>query len=286
MSSSIAVSTAGSSTRPFGRRATTRSKRATAGMPAVVPATRISCGGGARSQAAACAFSSATWRAAGFIRPFSARQAGQACGDDAQELQRLRPVRGVGGVGGVRQGGGEVDFLAFRLVHQQGEFAGQEPGTVGGARGTLGAVLGQQDQPGERGEPLGRLDGGRQVERAGERQRCLVQGAQGGDAGEQERFSPGGAQEGLGEGARGAAGGQQDQAVRALEGIGGALQPLGRDGVEQGDVRREGEEVHGVGWGIVFAVRMIHGRGVEAKARWGRGAGGSVGGVGLEAEQA
>ena len=41
VASSIVVSTAGSNTRPLGRRATTRSKRVTAWMPAVTPATRI-----------------------------------------------------------------------------------------------------------------------------------------------------------------------------------------------------------------------------------------------------
>ena len=70
---------------------------------------------------------------------------GPGAGDDVEELQGARPVRGVGGVGGVRQRDGEVDFLPFGFVHQQGEFAGQEPGSVGGARGAVGAVPGQDE---------------------------------------------------------------------------------------------------------------------------------------------
>ena len=61
--------------------------------------------GGVCSQAAACAFSSATWRAAGFIRPFSARYRGQAAVTMCRNCSVARPVRGVGGVGGVGQGG-------------------------------------------------------------------------------------------------------------------------------------------------------------------------------------
>ena len=71
----------------------------------------------------------------------------------------------------------------------------------------------------------------------------------------------------MGQGARGAAGGQQDQAVRALERIGGALQPVGGDGVEERDVRREGVEVHAGGGGRSSGVRRVHGRGWEGMAR-------------------
>ena len=153
---------------------------------------------------------------------------------------------GEGGVGGVRQRGGEVDFLAFRFVHQQREFAGQQPGAVGGAGCPVGAAPGQ-DQPGERGEAVGMLYGGRQVERAGKREGRLVQGAERGDAGQQEGLAVGGREERLGEGAGGAARGQQDQPVRALQRVGRALQPVERDGVEERDVRGEDVEVHGEG---------------------------------------
>ncbi len=74
--SSSAVSRPGRTTRPFGRLATARSRRATAGMPPVVPATHTGVSGGASAQACAWASSRATCRAAGFIRPCSASQSG------------------------------------------------------------------------------------------------------------------------------------------------------------------------------------------------------------------
>ncbi len=166
-----------------------------------------------------------------------------SAGDDVKEFQRSRPVRGVGGVGSVGQAGREVDFCALRLVHQQGEFPGQQPRPVGGARCAVSTVPGQ-DQPGERGEALRGLDCGRQVKGAGERHRRLVQCAQCSDAREQQRCAARGAEKGLGQGTGCAARGQQDEALRAFKGIGRALQPVGRNGVEERDVRREGEEVH------------------------------------------
>ena len=76
-------------------------------------------------------------------------------------------------------------------------------------------------------------DSGRQVERAGEGEGGFVEGAEGGDAGQHEGFAAGGAEEGFGQGAGGATGGQQDQAVRALERVRRAPQPVGGDGVEE-----------------------------------------------------
>jgi hypothetical protein len=53
-----------------------------------------------------------------------------------------------------------------------------------------------------------------------------------------------GAEERIGEGARGTARRQQDHALRHFQRIGGTGQPLDRDRVEEGSVRREEEEVH------------------------------------------
>ena len=86
--SSNARSSPGSTTRPPGMRDTTRSKRATAGMPPVDPAASVGYSGGWSAQARACASSRATWRAAGFIRRLSASHAGQ----DVVTISRKRSV--------------------------------------------------------------------------------------------------------------------------------------------------------------------------------------------------
>ena len=117
-SSDIAVSRPGRTTAPLGRPATIRSRRATAGMPPVVPATNTGSAGGLACQASAWASSSATWRAAGFISPCSASHVGPGARDDVQEFQRLRPMRGIGRFGGVGQLVGQIDFRPLRLVHQ------------------------------------------------------------------------------------------------------------------------------------------------------------------------
>ena len=96
--------------------------------------------------------------------------------DDVQELQRLRPVRGVGGIGGLGQPARQIDLRPLRLVHQCREFGGQRPGTIGGARRAVRAVH-PQDQQRQRRQSLGRLHRRRQVERAGQRQRRLVEPA-------------------------------------------------------------------------------------------------------------
>ncbi len=166
--------------------------------------------------------------------------------DDVQELERLRPVRGEGGIGGLRQPARQIDLRPLRLVHQRREFGGQRPGTIGGARRAVRAVH-PQDQQRQRRQSLRRLHRRRQVERAGQRQRRLVEPAKRRDPRQKQRSPARGAQERVGERAGGAPCRQQDQPSRHRQRVvARTAQPLGRQRVEERHTGRDGEQVQRV----------------------------------------
>ena len=123
----------------------------------------------------------------GSSAPARPASAGQARGDDVQEFQRLRPMRGVGRVGRVRQ-------PRRRDRSPPAPPRPSAPASSAASRQARSAVRGAPSAPSiarisrrQRRQPLRRLDRGRQVERAGQRQRRLVQRAERGDPRQQQR---------------------------------------------------------------------------------------------------
>ena len=192
-------------------RATTPSNRATAGMPAVVPAISTGSSGGSSSHARACACSRATCRAAGFITPFSASQSGQMSVTMCRNFSVCAQCAAYSGSAASGRRCGQIDARAFRFVHQRRQFARQKPGAVGGSRRASFAVH-RQDQRGQHRQPLHRRHGRRQVKSSGQRQRRFIQRAQRGDPRQQHRPAIARTQERFGQRAGGAAGRQQNQA--------------------------------------------------------------------------
>ncbi len=90
-------------------------------------------------------------------------------------------MRSVFGIRGIRQTFRQIDAGAVGLVHERRQFAGQQPGAIGGTR-RAAFTLHCQDQRGQRRQPLHRLHGRWQVEGAGQGQRRLIQRTQSSDA--------------------------------------------------------------------------------------------------------
>ncbi len=95
---------------------------------------------------------------------------------------------GEGGIGGVGKGLGKNDLGPLRFVHEFRQFLRQQPGAVGSGRRAIRAFH-REDQAGEGGQAWHRLNGGRQVEGAGQIEWRLIQRAESGDAGEQQRLA-------------------------------------------------------------------------------------------------
>ena len=176
-------------------------------------------------------------------------------------------VRGVG------QARRKVNVGPLRLIHQRRQFDRQRPGAVRRAWRPVMALQ-PEDHLRQHRQTLRRLHRRRQVKRAGQRQRRLIQRAERHDPRQQQRLPAGDAQERVGQRARGAAGGQQDQPVGDRKGGGGAVQPVCRHRVQERHMRRDGKQVHravprGRSAGLAqgqdrFGVRQI-GRGGQVK---------------------
>ena len=117
-------------------------------------------------------------------QPLLRQPHGPGAGDDVEEFQRLRPMRGVGRFGGLGQPVGKIDFRPLRLVHERCEVLGKAPGAVRGAGRAVLAGQGE-DEPCQRGQSARRLHRRRQVEGTSQGKRCLIEGAEGGDARQQ-----------------------------------------------------------------------------------------------------
>ncbi len=161
---------------------------------------------------------------------------------DREEPGRHLPVLGEAHLHRVRQRLGEVDLGAVRLVEQPRQLGGQGPGAVGGARRPVAAVE-PEDQPRQDREAMHRLDRRRQGQRAGERERRLVERAQRHDPRQQQRPAAGLAQERVGQRPRRAPCGQQHQGARQGQRVvAGAGQAVLRQSVEERQRRRDRRE--------------------------------------------
>ena len=178
-------------TRPFARLATVRASAVSAGVAEATPANQTGCVGGVSRQARAWASRRRVWRAAGSDRSRAASACGQWAVTTARKSRRDLPMVGEGFGGERGQRLGEVDAVPGGFVEEVGERGGEFPG--GGQRE---AVVAGEDEAAERAQAAERVDGGREVERAGHGERGFVGGADGFDAGQQEGRAAGSGEKG------------------------------------------------------------------------------------------
>ena len=185
-------------------------------------------------------------------QPFRRQPVRPGARHDLQEAQRRVPVLGELRVRRVGQPLGEVDLRPLGFVHQPGQFHRQLPRGIR-AGGRAVGTPDRQDQPRKLGGATGGIDRRRQIERAGQGQRRLVQRPQRDNSRQQQRLSPRHAQKRLRQRPCRAPGRQQDQSAgdavlgQAKRRLWTGIQPFRGDRVQKRYMRGNREKVHRAG---------------------------------------
>ena len=148
--------------------------------------------------------------------------------------------------GRLGQARAKVDSGQLRFVDETGKLRREPPCPVRRPGGAPGAVH-RQNHSGQHGQALGRIDGGRQIEGAAERERRLVETAERGDSWQQHRPPIREPQERLRQCAGSPASWQQHEPTRDGKRVPlAAVHPLAGHRVQKWDMRRDGEKIYRV----------------------------------------